>query len=172
MSDSTESTAAIFTHLFRAKDAKLGKEWLDSVPSGWTDESLHHLVVTKGTITASDNRNWISFTMIGINEVFDLFHSTSIFLLEDIHSIFHVLKNRITILNLHSCTLNCGHGLETILKIIAFFTNLTKLHLEGWQIDCISASTLMKVYNTTKVKSLYSFFHSDLVSSWEGGYFI
>ena len=53
MSDSTESTTAILTRLFKETDAPLGQEWLDSVPSGWTESSLHSLVVTSGTISAA-----------------------------------------------------------------------------------------------------------------------
>ena len=53
MSESNETSAAILTRLFQATDAPLGQEWLDSVESGWTDSSLHSLVVTSGTISAA-----------------------------------------------------------------------------------------------------------------------
>jgi hypothetical protein len=49
MSDSTETSAAILTRLFQDSDAPLGQGWLDSVDHGWTEASLHHLVVTSGT---------------------------------------------------------------------------------------------------------------------------
>ena len=31
----------------------MGQEWLDTVESGWTDSSLHSLVVTSGTLSAA-----------------------------------------------------------------------------------------------------------------------
>jgi hypothetical protein len=51
MSDLTETSVAILTHLFKDPEAPLGKELLDSVDSGWTESSLHHLVVTSGTLS-------------------------------------------------------------------------------------------------------------------------
>jgi hypothetical protein len=56
MSNSTESTIAILNRLFQAPEAKLGKDWLDSVVSGWTDTSLHSLVVTNSTLSAAKTR--------------------------------------------------------------------------------------------------------------------
>ena len=53
MSDLTETSAAILTHLFQDQDAPMGQEWLDTVESGWTDSSLHSLVVTSGTLSAA-----------------------------------------------------------------------------------------------------------------------
>jgi hypothetical protein len=56
MSDSTESTIAIWNRLFKELGAKLGKNWLDSVASGWTETSLHSLVVTNGTLSVAKTR--------------------------------------------------------------------------------------------------------------------
>jgi hypothetical protein len=44
-----ETNAAIVNRLFKAPDAPLGQAWLDTVTPGWTEASLHHLVVTTGT---------------------------------------------------------------------------------------------------------------------------
>ena len=56
MSDSIETTAAILTRLFKAPDALMGQDWLDSVASGWTPASLQSLVVTTGTLSASKTK--------------------------------------------------------------------------------------------------------------------
>ena len=56
MSDSIETTAAILTRLFKAPNALLGQEWLDSVASGWTPASLQSLVVSTGTLSASKTK--------------------------------------------------------------------------------------------------------------------
>jgi hypothetical protein len=53
MSDSTESTIAILNRLFQEAEARLGKAWLDSVASGWTEILLHSPVVTNGTLSVA-----------------------------------------------------------------------------------------------------------------------
>ena len=98
-----------------------------------------------------NDRDWISFTMIGINDVGNLYSPRAFS--EELRFLFQALKN-IRILNLHSSTLNRGHGLETILRKIPSFTSLEELRLEGWQIDRISASTLIKSLQRHAKKSI------------------
>jgi hypothetical protein len=57
MSDVSETNSAILTRLFKDPDAILGQKWLDSVNSGWTEASLHHLVVASGTLTAPKTKD-------------------------------------------------------------------------------------------------------------------
>jgi hypothetical protein len=52
MSDVSESSSAILARLFKDPDAILGKKWLASVKSGWTEASLHQMVIDSGTLTA------------------------------------------------------------------------------------------------------------------------
>lgn len=92
-------------------------------------------------LVKNDDRDWISFTMNGINEVGNLYSPTDFS--EELQFLFQALKH-IRILRLHSSTLNRGHGLELMLEKIPSFACLEELCLEGWQIDRISASTLMK----------------------------
>jgi hypothetical protein len=56
MSDATETNAAILARLFRDPDAILGATWLDSVATGWTEESLHRHVLDNGTLTATKTK--------------------------------------------------------------------------------------------------------------------
>jgi hypothetical protein len=43
-----------FWHVFpRIRMLGLGETWLDSVGEGWTEASLHRLVVTNGTLSAA-----------------------------------------------------------------------------------------------------------------------
>jgi hypothetical protein len=49
MTVSVEMNAAVLTHLFKDPDAPLGQTWWDNVTTGWTEASLHHLVVNTGT---------------------------------------------------------------------------------------------------------------------------
>ena len=52
-----ETSAASLTHLFKASDAKMGTKWMDTVTTGWTKTSLHHLVMKKGTLSAAKSRD-------------------------------------------------------------------------------------------------------------------
>jgi hypothetical protein len=56
MVTSTEMTATSLGRLFKGPDMVLGSSWIDSVPAGWTNTSLHHLVVSSGTIHAAKSR--------------------------------------------------------------------------------------------------------------------
>jgi hypothetical protein len=54
---STEMAAASLGRLFKGSDALLGTSWVDSVNSGWSTDSHHHLIVSEGTVCASKTRN-------------------------------------------------------------------------------------------------------------------
>jgi hypothetical protein len=56
MTETSETSSAIVARLFRAPDALLGSEWLDSVASGWTDTSLHRHVIESGTLSATKTK--------------------------------------------------------------------------------------------------------------------
>ena len=56
MTETSETSSAIVARLFRAPDALLGSEWLDSVASGWTDTSLHRNVIESGTLSATKTK--------------------------------------------------------------------------------------------------------------------
>jgi Ran GTPase-activating protein (RanGAP) involved in mRNA processing and transport len=79
--------------------------------------------------------------MIGINGMGDFYSTPAT--AENLYSLFSALRN-IQILNLHSSTLNRGHGLEVILKAIPWMDQLKELRLEGWQMDRISVSDLVE----------------------------
>jgi hypothetical protein len=57
MVTATEMPAASLGRLFKGPDAILGTSWIDSVPTGWTNASLHHLVVSSGTVRAAKSRD-------------------------------------------------------------------------------------------------------------------
>jgi hypothetical protein len=56
MPPSTETTTASLGRLFKGPNALLSTSWIDYVPTGWTDDSLHHLVVSTGTLRAA--KSW------------------------------------------------------------------------------------------------------------------
>jgi hypothetical protein len=49
--------AASLGRLFKGPEAILGNSWIDYVPTGWTNASLHQLVVSSGTIHAAKSRD-------------------------------------------------------------------------------------------------------------------
>ena len=51
-----ETSAASLTRLFKGPAAKMGTTWTDMVTTGWTDASLHHLVMTKGTLRTAKSK--------------------------------------------------------------------------------------------------------------------
>ena len=99
----------------------------------------------------NSNRKWNSFSMTGINEVGNMYSSKEF--PEEIKLLFEALKH-VKALKLSSCNLNIGHGLELILEKIQLFTCLEELRLEGWQIDRISATTLIECLKCHADKSI------------------
>ena len=98
-----------------------------------------------------DVRDWESFAMTGINETGN-FYSPRAFS-EELQFLFQALRH-IRILKLQSSPLNRGHGLELLLEKIPSLTRLEELRLEGWQIDRISSSTLIKSLHCHTEKSI------------------
>jgi hypothetical protein len=88
-----------------------------------------------------DDRDWLSFTMTGINSVRDLYASPAS---DELLFTFFLSMTSIKVLNLHSSTSNRGHGLEAILKAIPYFDELQELRIEGWQMDCVSVTALVE----------------------------
>lgn len=99
-----------------------------------------------------DDREWVSFTMTGINGIGDLYASATTDEL-CLYSFFLRLT-AVKALNLYSCTSNRGHGLETILKVIPYFDNLKELRIEGWQMDRISVKALVESLQFQHMKSV------------------
>jgi len=98
-----------------------------------------------------DEREWVSFTLKGINETNDFYTKPNA--LQGLSSLFIALRV-VKILNLHSCTLNRGHGLDSILPSIPFMPNLRELRLQGWQMDPVSVALLMESLEWQKSKSV------------------
>jgi len=98
-----------------------------------------------------DDRDWLSFTMTGINEVGNLYSPLAFS--KELKYLFQGLKDMKT-LTLQSSPTNIGHGLELMLDEIPSFSNLKELHLQGWQIDRISATTLVKSLRYQTKKSI------------------
>lgn len=88
-----------------------------------------------------DHRIWRSFTLQGINGFNDFYTKPTS--LESLSDLLLALRT-VEVLNLHSCTLNRGHGLEAILNTIPSLSHLKELRLQGWQMDRVSVSTLVK----------------------------
>lgn len=103
------------------------------------------------SLVKCDDRDWVSFTMNGINEVGNLYSPRPFS--QELQFLFQAFE-KIRVLKLHSSTINRGHGLELMLKQIPSFTNLEELRLEGWQIDRISASTLVEGLRYHNEKSI------------------
>lgn len=99
-----------------------------------------------------DDRDWQSFTMTGINEVGNLFSPLAFS--KELKYLFQGLKDVRTI-TLQSSPTNIGHGLELMLDEIPSFSNLKELRLQGWQIDRISADTLVKSLRSQTRKSIH-----------------
>jgi hypothetical protein len=57
MTSSDETNAAIIARLFRAPGAPMGSEWLEKVPMGLTDASMHRIVLTSGTLSAPKSKD-------------------------------------------------------------------------------------------------------------------
>ena len=51
MSENSETITATVACLFQDEDSPSGPKWLDYVGDGWTETSLHHLVVQNGNIS-------------------------------------------------------------------------------------------------------------------------
>jgi Leucine Rich repeat len=98
-----------------------------------------------------DDRDWISFTMIGINGIGDLYIRPASD--ENLYSLF-LSMSKVKVLNLHSCTSSRGHGLEIILKAIPYFDRLKELRLEGWQMDRVSVAALVESLQFQHKKSV------------------
>lgn len=121
-----------------------------------------------------DRREWLSFTIHGINASSDFY--TRPVSLEELSSLFLAL-GAVRALNLHSCALNRGHGLEAILKTIPFLPQLRQLRLQGWQMDRVSIDTLIEALHTQKSKAVTllslrscSFLGEDTFSSLVNGF--
>ena len=97
------------------------------------------------------SREWISFTMTGINEVGNLYSHVEFS--AELQSLLQALK-QIRVLKLHSSNINTGHGLEVMLKEVPSLSNLEELHLEGWEIDRISATTLINSLEDNSHRSI------------------
>ena len=129
-----------------------------------THLEVHYTCVDKFIISAlvelltCDQREWQSFTLKGVNEMGDFFASPVA--MEDFGPVFEALRN-VKSLNIYSCTLSRGHGLEGILKRIQNMPQLSELRLRGWQIDSASMQELLnslqiQTGNTFKLLSLRS----------------
>jgi hypothetical protein len=57
MSDSNENAAAILARHFCNDNSPLGTDWVDSVLTGLSENSHHHLVLSTGSPTAAKMRN-------------------------------------------------------------------------------------------------------------------
>lgn len=115
-----------------------------------THLEVHYTSVDKLVISAlvellsCDQREWQSFTLKGV-EMGDFFGSP--IAIEDFAPVFQALRN-VKSLNIYSCTLNRGHGLEGILKRIQNMPQLSELRLRGWQIDRPSMQELLNSLQT------------------------
>jgi Ran GTPase-activating protein (RanGAP) involved in mRNA processing and transport len=89
--------------------------------------------------------------MLGINGMEDFYATSAV--TENLHSFFTTLRD-FQVLNLHSCILNRGHGLECILKSIPNFSRLEALRLEGWQMDRITVEALVDSLRLQYTKSI------------------
>lgn len=87
-----------------------------------------------------DDREWVSFTMQGINGMSDYYFRPAP--LEDFMPLFLALKS-VQTLTLYSCAWFRGHGLDAILKLLPTYTNLRELRLQGWQLDRVSIAALV-----------------------------
>lgn len=107
-------------------------------------------------LLACDDREWISFTLQGITDLTN--HYSQPTSLKTLSSLLLALKS-MKIVNLYSCTNHRGHGLEDILKLIPMFTNMKELRLQSWQMDGISARSLIRSLQglESKVLKLLSF---------------
>lgn len=118
-----------------------------------THLEVHYTCVDKLVISAlvelltCDQREWQSFTLQGVNEMGDFFASP--IAMEDFGPVFEALRN-VKSLNIYSCFLNRGHGLEGILKRIQNMPQLSELRLRGWQIDRKAMQELLNSLQTRK----------------------
>mmetsp|Transcript_7256 Transcript_7256/g.15519 ORF Transcript_7256/g.15519 Transcript_7256/m.15519 type:complete len:476 (+) Transcript_7256:368-1795(+) len=139
-SDTEERNRSRKRNLIRLEKAKKRRDILNLIIHYSCCIDTPQLEAIENLVT-NDNRNWESFTMVGINDFGDFYspQASSV----EIQFLFQALK-KIRLLDLQSCILHRGHGLEMMLKQISSFTSLTELRLQGWQIDRISASTLIR----------------------------
>ena len=127
-------------NLIRLKKARERKDVVNlSIHYGCCMDNIQLEAIIR--LLTFDRREWVSFTMTGINDVGN-FYSAKTFS-EELKYLFQEIKH-VRILKLHSSTRNRGHGLELLLEKIPSFTTLEELHLEGWQVDRISAAALVK----------------------------
>jgi hypothetical protein len=140
-----------------------------------THLEVHYTCVDKLVISAlvelltCDQREWQSFTLKGVNEMGDFFASP--IAMEDFGPVFEALRN-VKSLNIYSCTLSRGRGLEGILKRIQNMPRLSELRLRGWQIDGVSMEKLLsslqiQTGNTFKLLSLRSCYFAE-IETFEG----
>jgi hypothetical protein len=99
-----------------------------------------------------DGREWVSFTMTGINGIEDLYADATA--AEQYLYSFFLRLTTVKVLNLYSCISNRGHGLETILKAIPNFDQLKELRIEGWQMDGVSIRALAESLQFQHMKSI------------------
>ena len=133
-------------NLIRLKKAQEREDIVNlSIHYGCCMDNIQLNAITR--LLTCDKRCWVSFTMVGINDTGNFYSPRTCS--EELKYLLQGIKH-VRILRLRSSTLNRGHGLELLLGRIPYFTGLEELHLEGWQIDHISASTLIKSlgYNT------------------------
>jgi Ran GTPase-activating protein (RanGAP) involved in mRNA processing and transport len=102
------------------------------------DETVMEALVD---LLTCDHRSWESFTLKGINDLGDFLARTKP--LEDFVPLFKALGN-VKSLNIHSCVLNRGHGLEALLEQLPFMTSLHELRIQGSEIDRVSVRALIK----------------------------
>jgi hypothetical protein len=53
----SETAAVLLGQLFKGANAPMGISWVDSVNTGWSELSLHRLVVSNGTLRAAKTRD-------------------------------------------------------------------------------------------------------------------
>ena len=92
-----------------------------------------------------------TFTLKGINDLGDFYSQTKP--LDYFAILFQALKN-VKTLNIYSCVINRGHGLETLLEQIPYMTNLQELRIQGSEIDRISVEALIRGLQDHETKTL------------------
>jgi Ran GTPase-activating protein (RanGAP) involved in mRNA processing and transport len=138
MYNSNEET----TRLNNLKSIKAAKERPDisylQVHYSCVDESVMSGLLE---LLTCDERKWESFTLKGINHLVD-FYSKSV-PLEDYEPLLLALSN-VKVLNIGSCSVSRGHGLEALLRKIPFMPRLGELRIQSSELDQVSVQTLIK----------------------------
>lgn len=112
------------------------------------DETVMEALVD---LLSCKDRSWESFTLKGINDLGDFLARTKP--LDDFVPLFKALSN-VKSLNIHSCVLNRGHGLEALLEQLPFMASLRELRIQGSEIDRVSVRALIKGVNDHDSKTL------------------